>query len=455
MKLMGHSSGGRSAVLGKESLKVFGSDRRQLSHSEVRRNYNSQGDEAMKLMGHSSGVAGVAADNTEWLGVKGGRAKNICKTVLAFALLCSCIGPPVDAGVVGAVGDLYVTSDVNSIVIQYDGTTGALVGTFASGGLDGAADLVFTPNGKLLVTGYRSHNVVEYDGTTGAFVREFASSDDGLDNPVGLALGHNGNLLVGNGCGENVLEFDVTTGALIGVFASTGRQGFIEDILIGPNGNLFVTSAAAPIIHEVLEYDGTTGAFIRVFAGSGIFHPAGLVFRPNGNLLVASHPINEVSQFNGTTGAPMGVFATVFRPVDMAYGSNGNLLVAVDFRFRVDEFDENNGAFIRTFASSAGLNRPYHLVFKPVFDSDGDGVNDADDACPDTDLSDTIVIDGEDTGVENCQLGDGCSLSDLITEILANDPATADVVQMLVDLTAAGLLSGQEMGAILHAINSP
>ncbi len=88
-------------------------------------------------------------------------------------------------------------------------------------------------------------------------------------------------------------------------------------------------------------------------------------------------------------------------------------------------------------------------------DSDGDGVNDDDDACPDSDLSTTIVIDGNDTGVENCQLGDGCSLADLVAELIANDPSTAAVVQMLIELKAAGLLTGQEMGAILHALNGP
>ncbi len=45
--------------------------------------------------------------------------------------------------------------------------------------------------------------------------------------------------------------------------------------------------------------------------------------------------------------------------------------------------------------------------------------------------------------------------ADLVAEVLANDPATADIVQMLVDLKAAGLLSGQEMGAILHSLNGP
>lgn len=88
-------------------------------------------------------------------------------------------------------------------------------------------------------------------------------------------------------------------------------------------------------------------------------------------------------------------------------------------------------------------------------DTDGDGVNDADDACPDSDLSPTIVIDGEDTGVSNELLDDGCTISDLIAELLAQDSSTNVIVQFLVDLKGDGIINGQEMGAILQSLNSP
>ena len=88
-------------------------------------------------------------------------------------------------------------------------------------------------------------------------------------------------------------------------------------------------------------------------------------------------------------------------------------------------------------------------------DSDGDGVIDADDACPDSDLGPTIVIGGVDTGVDNEPLGDGCTIADLIDAILAADPSTADVVQFLVALRAEEIITGQDLGAILKALNSP
>lgn len=47
-------------------------------------------------------------------------------------------------------------------------------------------------------------------------------------------------------------------------------------------------------------------------------------------------------------------------------------------------------------------------------DSDGDGVSDDEDNCPDSDLSETIVIDGCDSGVSNFVFEGGCTLADFI-----------------------------------------
>jgi hypothetical protein len=49
-----------------------------------------------------------------------------------------------------------------------------------------------------------------------------------------------------------------------------------------------------------------------------------------------------------------------------------------------------------------------------ILDSDGDGIPDDRDACPASDTSETIVIDGCDSGVENPLGADGCTASDRI-----------------------------------------
>ncbi len=93
-----------------------------------------------------------------------------------------------------ARADFFVTGVFNNAVLEYNGTTGAFVKTFASGGgLSGPVGLVFGPNGDLFVSGGNNNAVLEYDGTTGGFVKTFASGG-GLNAPVGLVFGPNGDL---------------------------------------------------------------------------------------------------------------------------------------------------------------------------------------------------------------------------------------------------------------------
>jgi hypothetical protein len=85
-------------------------------------------------------------------------------------------------------------------------------------------------------------------------------------------------------------------------------------------------------------------------------------------------------------------------------------------------------------------------------DTDGDGIPDDVDVCPDTDLRPTVVIEGCNSGVSNPLSSDGCTISDKIAE-LASDPAnhghfTSAVAHYTDDLKNDGLITGQEKGAI-------
>ena len=53
-------------------------------------------------------------------------------------------------------------------------------------------------------------------------------------------------------------------------------------------------------------------------------------------------------------------------------------------------------------------------------DSDGDGVLDPDDQCPDSILTPTVVLGTCDSGVPNTLLSTGCTISDLLAACQAN-----------------------------------
>ena len=90
--------------------------------------------------------------------------------------------------------------------------------------------------------------------------------------------------------------------------------------------------------------------------------------------------------------------------------------------------------------------------FDPDDDADGDGICGDADACPGSDISDTVVIDGCDSGVANLLFDDGCTMADLIAECAANASNHGGFVSCVAQLTNGwkqeGLISGQEKGAI-------
>ncbi len=76
------------------------------------------------------------------------------------------------------------------------------------------------------------------------------------------------------------------------------------------------------------------------------------------------------------------------------------------------------------------------------------------DACPGSDLRTTVVVGDRDSGVDNVDSGNGCTVNDLIVEQAeyADHGAFVDHVDRVTDrLVTDGVLSGQDKGRIMRA----
>ena len=100
---------------------------------------------------------------------------------------------------------------------------------------------------------------------------------------------------------HSVLKYGAD-GRFLGAFVATGSGG-----LAGPSdfafrgGYLYVVSSTNS---KVLRYSGTTGAFVdELVAGDGLVTPLGLLFEPNGNLLVTSRDSAEIRRYGETSDA--------------------------------------------------------------------------------------------------------------------------------------------------------
>jgi sugar lactone lactonase YvrE len=254
----------------------------------------------------------------------------------------------------GGDGNLYVTSRFTNEVLKYDGKTGAYIGVVVpsgSFGLHAPWALTIGPDGNLYVAGVFSNNVLRYDLTTGA-VDEFIPSSAGVYYPKGLTFDSLGDLLVS--CSDSgstdtsplrdqVLRFQGPNGASPGaplpasgqtgaVFVTVGSGGLstAQGLAFGPDGNLYVASAATNTINR---YNGTTGAFIDTFVSASSADLNGvqfLTFRPDGFLYVSSQNNGAVYRYNAMTGAFAGTVVPSGSSLDgggMAWDVNGNLYV--------------------------------------------------------------------------------------------------------------------------------
>jgi len=197
------------------------------------------------------------------------------------------------------VGNNFANSQT-WFVRRFDGSTGVLLGTFATGGASSSAhDIVFGPDGNLYLADFGQRKVSRFNGTTGEFIDDFVTSGSGgLSGIEGLVFGPDGNLYVTSRDTSQVLRYDGSTGAFLDVFATVSVGGGV-DLAFGPDGNLYVLTLGVP------RFDGATGEFIDQFAsGFGdLSDGSKLVFGPDGNLYISTgHISSAVRSFEGSTG---------------------------------------------------------------------------------------------------------------------------------------------------------
>ena len=258
---------------------------------------------------------------------------------------CDGDGTPDLEALAGAHNTWVASSEPSSPIMEFHAMSGVRVKTSATNLVSNPQDLIITATERILVSSAGDDRVVEFDAN-GAYVRDLvATGSGGLDYPTGMVMGPTGNLFVSSRDTDSVLEYDAASGAFAGEFVAAGTGGltFPFGIAFGPNGNLFVTSLDG----RVLEYDGGTGDFVGDFVSAadngGLLDGRGILFKPNGNLLVASLMTDQILEYDGTTGAFLGQFnnggtdevLTLDQPWSLRLGPDGDVyasrhLVSVD-----------------------------------------------------------------------------------------------------------------------------
>jgi outer membrane protein assembly factor BamB len=292
-----------------------------------------------------------------------------------FWLNTSATGYASGGGLGMILNDDAAVSVADTTVTEGDtrlGSLGALVAAANNGGMDRSTGMTFGPDGNLYVGSLNTNEVLRYDGTSGAFLGSFVTAGSGgLNGPAvdGLIFRPDGRLYVASRNGNSVLRYDAATGSFLDTFVAPGSGGLLnpKGMIFAPDGSLLVSSGT----NEVLRYDGTTGGFLGAFisAGSGgLNNPRSLAFGPDGNLYVASANSNQILRYNGTTGAFVNAFVAansggLTTPGDLLF-SDGSLYVASQNTNQVLRYDATTGGFIEASVSAGnnGLDRPIGLL---------------------------------------------------------------------------------------------
>lgn len=218
------------------------------------------------------------------------RYDSTLSTFSLFASHATMDGPT--AMVYGADGNLYVLNEFSHNVLRFNGTTGAFIDEFISSATLGGAgvadpdDMELGPDGNFYVSTHitsPSGAIWKFSGTSGALLGTFATFG-ATSHTHGLAFGPGGKVYLGDLGAGVVRQFDSTSGANLGVFATHVSLTTTGDLAFAPDGTLYVTCQGANGVQHFSVVGGFMGSLIAPGPGEsywGVLADSGFLYVSN------------------------------------------------------------------------------------------------------------------------------------------------------------------------------
>ncbi|MCB0705151.1 MAG: NHL repeat-containing protein [Saprospiraceae bacterium] len=262
--------------------------------------------------------------------------------------------------------EVLVSSRGTNAVKKYD-LDGNYLGDFVAsgdGGLNGTEDILFHPDGSVLVSGFNNTKIKRYDGETGAFIGDFSSGYN-LDTPSKMSIGPDDLVYVTQwGTSQNkVVRFDLD-GNFVDEFTSTGVSNGLSH-LWDADGNFYISAYGNGGNGTIQKFDpdgNSLGTFINSTYLQG---PTGIWVDSAGDMLVEDWTVGKVLRYN-SQGIYQGVFLTgMTNPEGIAFTPDGHMLIGDWGQDAVHEFD-SDGNHIGIFTSGNALTDPNSVKIREV-----------------------------------------------------------------------------------------
>lgn len=180
---------------------------------------------------------------------------------------------------------------------------------------------------EVFISSRNTGTVKRFNAFTGQYLDEFGKEQIGNETQE-VALGPDGKLYVTSLQAKHILKFDPATGAFLGNFTSGYDLQRPTKLSFAGDGFVYV-SQWGETQKSVVRFDARTGQFDRDFTGP-LDGPLGHARDAEGNLYVACFFSKEIRKFRAD-GTPLGAVTSVGDlkgPANLWFGAGGDLFVA-------------------------------------------------------------------------------------------------------------------------------
>ena len=263
--------------------------------------------------------------------------------------------------------EYYASNRAVNSINKYD-ETGAFVEEIIeenAGGLASPQDIVFYPDGFMLVSSSNSNNILRYDRETGDFVDVW--NQDPVFMPTKMSIGPD-NLLYVTQWGQTPVTSRILKFNLDGTLNSPLNTVIPTPLGLGhvwdDEDNFYVAFFGIGVgngsVHKFDPDGNSLGTFID---NTFLLNPTYIWWDTNGDMMVQDFNAGKVLRYDSDGNYIEDHIIGLANPEGFAHLPNGNLLVVERTNNEISEFDPA-GNYLGQWDSGAVLNDPNLLVMR-------------------------------------------------------------------------------------------